>query len=342
MSNNRYRRPQYSVLLFSALFLFGFRPHGAIAQPPQDKNTPLEYIKPTGRKPFQVVRIEGQTVFAAPGAKGESSATGVRITLFRSPQASVATISSKENGRFAFQSVAPGDYTLIVGADGLQPLSIPIQVEADHPQNAAQRPALLLHLRQTEDKRNSFVTPITNPALRAELLQMVKEDQDIRNTWIQHGVDHPDKAIEDRMSEIDAHNLERMKEIVRQYRWPGPDLVGVDGSEAAFLLVQHAQLTFQKEMLPHVRRAYRAGQLQGQDYALLLDRVLVGEGKPQVYGTQAKPIAEWNGQEPTLYPIQDEANVDKRRAEVGLFPLAEYRKMMKEMYFPQKQQKDKP
>jgi len=35
-----------------------------------------------------------------------------------------------------------------------------------------------------------------------------------------------------------------------------------------------------------------------------------------------------------LYPIEDEANVDKRRAEVGLSPLAEYREGLKQMYYP--------
>jgi hypothetical protein len=75
--------------------------------------------------------------------------------------------------------------------------------------------------------------------------------------------------------------------------------------------------------------------LSGQDYALLLDRVLVGEGKPQVYGTQAKRFEAWKGREPVLEPIEDEGNVDKRRAEVGLPPLSEYREMLKQMYFPQ-------
>ncbi len=126
-----------------------------------------------------------------------------------------------------------------------------------------------------------------------------------------------------------------MRAIVRQYGWPGPELVGKDGTEAAFLLVQHSNLAFQKEMLPLVQNAYRSGKLSGQSYALLLDRVLVGEGKPQVYGTQAKRFEEWKGKEPVLEPIEDEANVDKRRAEVGLSPLAEYIELLKRLYFLQ-------
>jgi hypothetical protein len=172
------------------------------------------------------------------------------------------------------------------------------------------------------------------PALCKELLERYARDQAIRNEMISKGVTKIDASVAARMNEIDSANTARMKEIVKQYGWPGPELVGVDGTEAAFMLVQHAEHQFQKEMLPLVEAAYRQKKLQGQDYALLLDRVLVAEGKPQVYGTQTKNFDKWNGHEPTFQPIEDEANVDKRRAEVGLFSMAEYRKLLRQMYFP--------
>lgn len=195
---------------------------------------------------------------------------------------------------------------------------------------------LLLSNVQAQEAGNP---PVKEPVLRRELLKRVEQDQAIRNELISKGVKTPDKTIIARMQAIDTANTERMRAIVNQYGWPGPELVGRDGSEAAFLLVQHANHAFQKEMLPLVEKAYRSGRLSGQSYALLLDRVLVGEGKPQVYGTQAKRFEEWKGQEPVLVPIQDEANVDKRRAEVGLPPLSEYRELLKRMYFPQNQGK---
>jgi Family of unknown function (DUF6624) len=177
--------------------------------------------------------------------------------------------------------------------------------------------------------------PVANTALREELLEREEEDQAIRNELIKKGVGQPDKSILARMNEVDAANTERMKAIVRQHGWPSPELVGSDGVHAAFLLVQHADPTFQNEMLPLVEKAYKSGGLSGQSYALLMDRVLVREGKPQVYGTQAKPFEEWKDGEAAAMPIEDAANVDKRRAEVGLPPLSEYLKMMKQVYFPQ-------
>jgi hypothetical protein len=123
-----------------------------------------------------------------------------------------------------------------------------------------------------------------------------------------------------------------MKEIVKRYGWPGPELVGSDGADAAFLLVQHSpELALQQAMLSRVRRSYESGNLSAWNYALLLDRVLTREGKPQVYGMA---LDHWAGKEPVLYPIVDEANVDQRRAKIGLPPLREYLEFLKRLYFP--------
>ncbi|HSB09480.1 MAG TPA: DUF6624 domain-containing protein [Blastocatellia bacterium] len=180
---------------------------------------------------------------------------------------------------------------------------------------------------------------VANPALRKELLSRLEEDQAIRNEMIAKGGFQPGNPLFNRMIALDAQNTAWMKTVVVKHGWPGPELVGKDGTEAAFLLVQHAEHSFQKEMLPLVRDAYRANKLSGQDYALLLDRVLVRDGKPQIYGTQAKSLDKWKGNEPVFDPIEDEANVDRRRAEVGLPPMAAYVKALKEMYFPKDKQK---
>ncbi len=175
---------------------------------------------------------------------------------------------------------------------------------------------------------------VSNSELRRELLNRFERDQAIRNEWIKKGSDKLDAEFVARMRDIDKSNTERMKEIIKQFGWPDADLVGEDGRDAAFIMVQHADYEFQKEMLPLVTEAYKKHKLPGPFYALLLDRVLVREGKPQVYGTQAKAPPNWKGHDPVLEPIEDEANVDKRRAEVGLPPLAEYLVQLKELYFP--------
>ena len=172
------------------------------------------------------------------------------------------------------------------------------------------------------------------PRLRQELLKRVSEDQRIRDELIKKGIDHPDQALLAQMNRIDAINTARLTVIIKQHGWPGPKLIGQDGTDAFFLLAQHADPAFQEKVLPLVQNAYRRGILTGQNFALFTDRVLVESGKPQVYGTSARPFDQWRDGEPVFDPIEDEANVDKRRADLGLMPLSEYREFLKQLYFP--------
>ena len=170
--------------------------------------------------------------------------------------------------------------------------------------------------------------PKRNEELCKELLSMVKEDQNAREDVFR---ERPNKAAALRkMEEIDRKNTTRMKEIIAKHGWPGRSLVGEEGGEAAWLLVQHADKdrAFQKRCLQLLERAVPAKEATKGELAYLTDRVRVGENKKQVYGTQFREV---DGRfEP--YPIEDEANVDKRRKEMGLGSLAQYRKKVEELY----------
>jgi hypothetical protein len=171
---------------------------------------------------------------------------------------------------------------------------------------------------------------VGDPALRDELLRMIKEDQDIRNRAVQ--AKFADASINERMAEIDRKNTARLKAIVEAHGWPGKTLVGDDGSHAAWLLVQHADRDrdFQRRCLTLLEKAVKAGEATGTDLAYLTDRVRVGDGRPQVYGTQFLMVE--GRMEPQ--PIEDEARVDERRKAVGLPPLAEYAEQLRKLYAP--------
>src|SRR5262249_37440694 len=137
------------------------------------------------------------------------------------------------------------------------------------------------------------------------------------------------KVVAEKTNEIDRLNTNRLKEIIDKHGWPGQTLVGKDGAHAAWLLVQHADhdRPFQKRCLDLLTEAVRKGEAPGQDPAYITDRVRVGENKKQIYGTQFQQV---DGKM-EHFPIEDEANVDKRRREVGLTSLAEYRKVIDSM-----------
>jgi uncharacterized protein DUF6624 len=156
---------------------------------------------------------------------------------------------------------------------------------------------------------------------------MARKDRVARVAAIKPGASQ--KKIE-KVIDLDARNTARMKQIVSRYGWPGRSLVGEEGADAAWLLVQHADrdLAFQKECLAKLQAAFRAGEASGQNVAFLEDRIAVAEGRLQTYGTQF----QGKGAELAPAPIEDQAHVDERRKSVGLNSMAEYEKEMLDAY----------
>lgn len=127
-----------------------------------------------------------------------------------------------------------------------------------------------------------------------------------------------------KISYLDSVNLVKVKNIIDSYGWLGPDVVGEAGAQTIFLVIQHADSLTQVTYAPKMREAVKQGKARPESLALLEDRILINQGKEQIYGSQVR----WNEQagKNEFYPIRDEENVNKRRASVGLDPLEEYAK----------------
>lgn len=163
-------------------------------------------------------------------------------------------------------------------------------------------------------------------SVRAELEAMRTTDQKYRLEVIELekklGREAPEvKAAWAKQKEIDTHNIRRLEEIVAQHGWPGKAQYGSMAASAAFLILQHSDLSYQKKYLPLARVAAQKGEMQASSLALLEDRIRLREGQKQIYGSQVtrNGAGEW---EPL--PLDDEAKVHELRASVGLNPLAEY------------------
>jgi len=179
------------------------------------------------------------------------------------------------------------------------------------------------------DKANADADKaLAQPALRKEILAMREDDQKARFALI---AKKDDKQLAADVEAIDKRTTKRMHDIVATYGWPGKSLVGEDGANAAWLLVQHGDkdLAFQKDVLAKMEPMLNTEDVSPIDYGYLWDRIAVAEHRPQRYGTQFN-----DKQEPQ--PIEDEAHVDERRASIGLPSMAEYRKQMRKMYGPPK------
>ena len=162
--------------------------------------------------------------------------------------------------------------------------------------------------------------------LQAKLLAIYNDDQNDRQRIDGLGkkYGYNSKEVDELWKIIaykDSVNLLSVKAILDQYGWVGEDKVGPQANTTLFLVIQHADLATQQTYLPMMRKAVADRKAEPSALALLEDRVALGEKRRQTYGSQ---IGEDSTGTAYVLPLADPDNVDKRRAEVGLTPLAEY------------------
>ena len=157
---------------------------------------------------------------------------------------------------------------------------------------------------------------MTNDALARELIALTDEDR-----ARQAGALSGDPAARLAHRRVTVRNADRLAEILDTDGWPTTSLVGPEAARRAFLIAQHAdqQLDLQRRVLPLLTAAVSAGEADPSMLAMLRDRILVNEGRPQIYGTQIAGVADG---EPVPWPVADPEGMDERRAEVGLAPFA--------------------
>jgi len=168
----------------------------------------------------------------------------------------------------------------------------------------------------------------TDQALKSELLKMRETDQDIRRRYID-GSEDKKKALAAEMERIDKTLTTKLKEIVGTKGWPTIHLVGLKASGGAALVLIHSpDHEFQRRMLPQLQKLVDEDQIVGSDIALITDKLLVADGKPQRFGTQ---FAERNGKM-VMSPVEDPDHLEQRREKYLLPPMAEYKKLLADIY----------
>jgi len=173
--------------------------------------------------------------------------------------------------------------------------------------------------------------PGVDEALKKRISTMFEEDQKWRKEYnkINFGEksDYNEIIVNRKLSETDSLNLILAKEIILKYGFPGYNLVGTEGSNEFWSIVQHCDddLAFQKKVLLLMDKEVKRKNASASNNAMLRDRILVSEGKKQIYGTQVRYNVKLKKSQP--FPIEDPANVDVRRKKVGLSTLKEYLKL---------------
>lgn len=121
----------------------------------------------------------------------------------------------------------------------------------------------------------------------------------------------------------DSDNLKKVEKIIDKYGWLGKEDIGIDESKALFLVIQHSDdIKIQKKYFSLMKEAVDNGKADKCDLVMLEDRILVSEGKKQIYGTQVgynSKIKKY-----FLEPVADFELINERRKEAGLDSIENY------------------
>jgi len=172
-------------------------------------------------------------------------------------------------------------------------------------------------------KRRDAARTLSRPDVLDELQRRVASDQAARRAMLANPADG---AVVREVARIDADDDAWLRRLLEKDGLPGADQIGEFGLHLTWLLVQHADQDppLQQWALAGFERRHDAGEFSADELARLTDRVLLEQGKTQRYGTQF----DWGSGRFEPRHIDGVSDVDSRRRQLGLMPLADYACMM--------------
>ena len=167
-----------------------------------------------------------------------------------------------------------------------------------------------------------------DPTIERRLLEIDRLDHALRERWVRAG--RTDVALETKLRSLMTASAKWLERAVEAHGWPTEARVGVKAAHAACRIVQHVEGApeFQWMCLSLIQSAVDAGDLEASQAAYVTDAVRVSAGEAQLFGTKFQRL---NGQL-VPFPIEQEEDVDSRRAAAGLEPLAAYTERMRRTF----------
>jgi len=140
--------------------------------------------------------------------------------------------------------------------------------------------------------------------------------KDVRSTALKYGFESPQMdSLNNIITSFDKSSLIKVIDIVDEYGWLGISQIENMANQALYLTIQHAQSNEVRiKYFPLLKASAEKGDSNLADMATMHDRILVGKGESQLYGTQYKLI---NGKN-EFFPIEEIKYINKRRRKVGL------------------------
>jgi len=119
-------------------------------------------------------------------------------------------------------------------------------------------------------------------------------------------------------------NIKKIKKILNKYDWPELTQIGEEGNRTICNVLQHADQETREHYIPVMKQSVLDKKLEPRFLVRAEDRIATDKGELQIYGGQMKYYPETKSF--NIWPVFDPVNIDKRRAEIGLEPIAEFLK----------------
>ncbi len=117
-------------------------------------------------------------------------------------------------------------------------------------------------------------------------------------------------------SAIDSANMDYIAKIIEEHGYPGTSLVGNQAGSVAWYVIQHSNKI--STYIDQIKKAAETKELPYHLYAMMLDRSLMEQHKPQLFGTQGMSYFVGTPQEISLiWPIDNPEEVNERRTKAG-------------------------
>lgn len=132
--------------------------------------------------------------------------------------------------------------------------------------------------------------------------------------------------LQEQMQAVDKENQILVASILKKGL---PEGLSSQSYKAIWLIIDHADLKFQKKYLPIMEKAKRKELISTEDYAVLTDRIRMREGKPQKYGTQSYTVTIDGQQVIYIWPVEDARMLNELRSEIGAGDIETYIQVLK-------------
>lgn len=201
---------------------------------------------------------------------------------------------------------------------------------SDTPPLSPQAAALIAPVGQALEAERKAQAALPPPANDAEKLErMGRLDQVGRRVLVQvdlsalppEEIKAARKAMWAPVEAMDAENEKALLAMIPPEGWFLKSRYGDKAAKAAFMIVQHSNLELWRRFVPVLEPLVAKGEVDGQNYGLMYDRLALNEGRPQRYGSQVVCKAGRWGPD----TLEDPDRVDERRKAMGFTQsMAEY------------------